>query len=173
MFALKFGAIVSYIVLIVFDAVLRFPQASLATHAHTFTFTVHCAVGFTVQVYVQPNPLIVPFPIVTSVDMKLNTVSLKVAVTLNVVLVHAPTADVNTTVGTHVSFIMIYVFHVIGHPHVSDILISTLVVPSAGINQVERFAPILFRVDQLSFDIAIVIGDGPHELVMLQVILHA
>jgi hypothetical protein len=173
LFALKFGAILSYIVLIVFDAVLRLPQASLATHAHTFTFTVHCVVGFTVQVYVHPNPLIVPFPIVTSVDTKLNTVSLNVAVTLNVVLVHAATADVNTTVGTHVSFIIIYVFHVIGHPHVSHILIRTLVVHSAGINQVERFDPIPVRVTPLSFDIATVIGDGHHELVILHVMLHA
>jgi hypothetical protein len=171
--ALMLGATLSYIVLIVFDAVLLLVAASFATPAHILTVTVHCAVGFTVQVYVQPNPLIVPFPIVTSVDTKFNTVSLKFAVTLNVVLVHAATADVNTTVGTHVSFIIIYVFHVIGHPHVSDILISTFVVHSAGTNQVERFDPIPVRVTPLSFDIATMIGDGHHELVILHVMLHA
>jgi hypothetical protein len=107
LFALITGGILSYIVFIVFDAVFPFVAKSFATHAPTFTLTAHCAVGVTVQLYVPPNPLPLPFPIVTSVNMKLYTGSLNVAVTVNVVFVYAPTADVKLTVGTHVSFIIV------------------------------------------------------------------
>jgi len=87
--------------------VFPFVAKSFATHAHTFTLTHHCAVGVTVQLYVHPNPLILPFPIVTSVDMKLYIVSLNAAVTVNVVFVYPPTADAKLTVGIHVSFIIV------------------------------------------------------------------
>jgi hypothetical protein len=90
-------------------AVFPFPAKSFATHAHIFTVTVHCAVGFTVQVYVHPNPLMLPFPMITSVDPKLYIVSLNVAVAVNVVFVHAPTGDDNPTVGDVVS-ILIFLF---------------------------------------------------------------
>jgi len=110
--ALMFGAMLSYIVLIGgVPAVLRFPARSPATHAFTFTVTCHCAVGFTVQVYVPPNPLIVPFPIFTSHAMKLYIASLNNAVAVNVVFVHAPTADVNATVGDVVSIFIALFAH--------------------------------------------------------------
>lgn len=47
--AITTGAIVSYVVGIVFDTMFPFVAKSFATHAHTFTLTAHCAVGFTVQ----------------------------------------------------------------------------------------------------------------------------
>jgi hypothetical protein len=83
----------------------------LATHAHIFTVTDHCALGSTVQLYAHPKPLIVPLPIVTSVDMKLNTVSLNAADTVNVVFVHDPTPDVNVTPGAIVSIFMSLLYH--------------------------------------------------------------
>ena len=105
--------------------------------------------------------------------MKLYTGSLNVAVTLNDRLVHAPTADVKLTVGAHVSFMIVYVFELTGHHQVSDIFIITLVIHSAGTNHVDKFDPLGIRVDPLSFDTITVIGDGPHELVMLHVMLDA
>jgi len=80
----------------------------LATHAHILTVTTHCIVGVTVQVYVPPNPLIVPFPIVTSHHVKLYTVSLHVAVTANPVFVHTPTADVKVGIGGFASIFIAY-----------------------------------------------------------------
>jgi len=91
--------------------VFPFVAKSFATHAPTFTLTHHCAVGVTVQLYVQPNPLILPFPIVTSVDMKLYIVSLNVAVTVNVVFVYPTTADVKLTVGDVVSIFIALLYH--------------------------------------------------------------
>jgi hypothetical protein len=115
--ALNVGGILSYVVLIVFDTVFPFVAKSFATHAPTFTVTNHCDVGVTVQLYVPPNPLIVPLPIVTSVDMKLYIVSLNAAVTVNVVFVHAPTADVNVTLGDVVSIFMFLFAHSDHAPH--------------------------------------------------------
>ena len=71
-------------------------------------------VGVIVQLYnpnVHQNHPIFPFPIVTSVDMKLYTGSVNVPVTLNVVLVHAPTADDKVTPGAVVSILMSLLNH--------------------------------------------------------------
>lgn len=92
-------------------AAFVFPAKSLATHAFTFTLTGHCAVGFTVQLYVHPNPLIVQFSILTSVDMKLYITSLNVAVAVNGTFVYAPTGDVNPTVGDVVSIFIALLAH--------------------------------------------------------------
>lgn len=105
--------------------------------------------------------------------MKLSTGSLKVAVTVKVVFVYASTVEVNTTVGTAVSFLITYVLELTGHPQVSDILISILLIPSIGVNPVDTLDPILVRLPPLFLDISTLIGDGPHELFILQVIAHA
>ena len=175
--ALIVGTIVSYVEPTVLDAVFKFIAESFATHTHTFTVTDHCVFGVIINVYLDQlitvNVHAVPHHTVISPTTKLYTVLLKSAVTVNDQLTYAGAVELNITVGTHVSFIIVYVFELIGHPHISDILIITLVVHSAGTNHVKRFAPILVRVDPLSFDIAAVIGDGPHELVILHVILPA
>ena len=44
------GHAVSYVVLIVFETVLLFPAASVATPAPTLTLTAHCALGVTVRI---------------------------------------------------------------------------------------------------------------------------
>ena len=171
------GTIVSYVVFIVFDSMFPLVAESFATHAHTFTLTGHCVFGVIINVYLDQlttvNVHAVPHHTVISPTTKLYTVLLKSAVTVNDQFVYAGTVDDNITVGAHVSFIIVYVFELIGHPQVSDIFIITLVVHSAGMNHVERFAPILVHVDPLSFDIATVIGDGPHEFTILHVTLPA
>jgi hypothetical protein len=60
-----------------------------------------------------------------------------------------------------------------GHHQVSDILIITLVVHSAGVNHVDRFDHIPVHVAPLFFDISTILGDGHHESVILQVMLPA
>ena len=118
LFALTTGFILSNIVLIVFvDAVFGFVAASFATHAAIFTVTNHGPLGFTVQLYVHPNPLIVPFPILTSVQMKFNTVSVNVADTVNGTFVYAHTAELNVTHGLVVSITIALLYHNDHAPH--------------------------------------------------------
>ena len=119
---------------------LLFPAQSFATHAHIFTVTVHCALGVTVQLYVHPNQLIVPFPIVTSHATKLYTDSLNVAVAVNVELVHAPTADDNATLGDVVSILMSlfahndHAAHGAGSVNVALFVAASLIVHQSKIN---------------------------------------
>ena len=144
LFALNVGGILSYVVLIVFDAVFPFVAKSFATHAHTFTVTAHCPLGVTVQLYVHPNPLILPFPIVTSVDMKLYIVSLNAADTLKVVLVHAPTADDNVTLGDVVSIFMFLFAHSDHAAHgVNNVNIPLFPTLSLIVHQFKINAPVL------------------------------
>lgn len=142
--ALIVGTIVSYIVLIVFDTVFVFVAKSFATHAGTFTVTTHCPLGVTVQLYVHPNPLIVPFPIVTSVEIKLYIVSVNVPVTVNAVFVYAPTADVNVIPGDVVS-ILIFLFAHSDHAAHGVNNVNTPLFPTLSfiVHQSKMSAPVL------------------------------
>ena len=101
--ALNVGDTVSYIVVIVFDAVLLFHAESVATDHHTLTATAHCALGVIIILYTLVLTVMklvtVQLVTLTSHVMKFDTASLNVQVTTNVPLTYVDELLVNATLG--------------------------------------------------------------------------
>jgi len=77
-----------------------------------------------------------------SVNLLVKSVAMKVSVVSSFVV---PVSVLTT--GAVPFFLIVKVFEFTGHPPVSVILISTLVVPPLGVNPNERFVPFAVRLD--------------------------
>ena len=109
--AATIGTTLSYVVLIVLDAVFPFHAVSVATDDNTCVLTVHCHDGVTVHLYTvlltAVNALILQLVTVTSHHVNVVVASLNVHVTTKLVqLKYVHTSQVNVTVGAVTSILI-------------------------------------------------------------------
>ena len=101
----------------------------------------------------------------------LHQASVQLIVIVSLDVGHAATLSKKLGVGFVVSFKIVYVFHVIGHHHVSVTLTCTFVVHAAGVNVVHVLVHILIHDHHVLN--STVIGDGHRVHVVEHVVLLA